>query len=505
MLKRMSAKIPPNPPLKKGGARSAGGFSRAGFPAALLAALTLAGCSLAPIYQRPEVPIPAQWQIDIQTANDLANTTWWKQFQDPVLDELVQTALRENKDVQIAAARVEEFMGRYGVTRSAQFPQVGANADAARTRASESGDVTLIENPVNTFQANLGASFELDLWGKLRNATEAARAQLLATEEARRTVILTLVSQLAFSYVQLLNFDQQLVVTKATLQTRGEAVRINGLRFKAGLTSELDYQQAVAEYQDAAVQVPRLERLIVLQENAISLLLGRNPGRIPRGSTLERLVLPQVPGGLPSELLERRPDIRQAEQQLIAANALIGVAKAAYFPSISLTGLFGVASTDLSDLFEGPSKTWQFAGTLLQPIFTGGRLAGQVQVAEAVQQQALLNYQQVIQNAFAEVDDSLISVVKRREELKDQAAQLAALQRLVDLATLRYENGYSDYLQVVDAERNLFNAQLSNVQTQSSLFAALIDLYKTLGGGWVDQAEQMSAPPAKVAASASPG
>jgi multidrug efflux system outer membrane protein len=470
----------------------------------LLATLSLAGCSLAPTYQRPEVPVPAQWQINIQTANDLANTVWWKQFQDPVLDNLIQTALQENKDVQIAAARVEEFMGRYGVTRSAQFPQVGANAAGARTRASESEDVALGENPVNTFQVDLGVSFELDLWGKLRNATEAARAQLLATEEAQRTVILTLVSQLANSYVRLLDLDQQLTITRATLETRQESVRINRLRFEAGLTSELEYQQAVAEYQNAAVQVPLLERSIAQQENAISLLLGRNPGKISRGVTLDQLALPQVPGGLPSELLERRPDIRQAEQQLIAANALIGVAKAAFFPSISLTGFFGTSSTDLSDLFKGPSQTWQFAGQLLQPIFTGGALTGQLQVAEAVQKQALLNYQQTIQTAFAEVDNNLIAVSKLREQLKDQAAQVAALQRYLDLATLRYKNGYTDYLTVVDAERNLFSAQLQYVQSQGDLFRAMVNLYKALGGGWVNEAEQMSAPPVKVAASPSP-
>jgi multidrug efflux system outer membrane protein len=472
---------------------------------AIAIGLALGGCAVGPTYQRPEVPIPAQWQVGIQTANDLANTTWWNQFRDPVLDNLIQTALQENKDVQIAVARVEEYMGRYGVTRSEQFPQVSTNADAARTRTSENGAPPPGTNPVNTFQVDLGVSFELDLWGKLRNATEAARAQLLATEEAKRTVILTLVSQLANSYVQLLDLDQQLVVTRETLGTRSESVRINGLRFKAGLISELDYQQAVAEYQNAAVQVPRLERLIAQQENAISLLLGRNPGKIARGVTLDQLALPQVPGGLPSELLERRPDIRQAEQQLISANALIGVAKAAFFPSISLTGLFGVASTDLSDLFKGPSRTWQFAGILAQPIFTGGALTGQLQVAEAVQQQALLNYQQVIQNAFAEVDDSLIAISKLREQLKDQAAQVNALQRNVDLATLRYKNGYSDYLTVVDAERNLYTAQLQYVQDQGSLFVALVNLYKALGGGWIEQAEQMSSAPAKLATSPPPG
>lgn len=467
--------------------------------------MALAGCAVGPTYQRPEVPVPAQWEINIQQANDLANTTWWNQFRDPVLDNLIQIALQENKDVKIAAARVEEFMGRYGVTRSAQFPQVGVNADAARTRNSENGGLALGTNPINAFQVDLGVSFELDLWGKLRSATEAARAQLLATEEAKRTVILSLVSQLANSYVQLLDLDKQLAVTRDTLETRSESVRINGLRFKAGLISELDYQQAVAEYQNAAVQVPLLERQIGQQQNAISLLLGRNPGKISRGVTLDRLALPQVPGGLPSDILERRPDIRQAEQQLIAANAQIGVAKAAFFPSISLTGLFGVASTDLSDLFKGPSRTWQFAGALAQPIFTGGALTGQLQAAEAVQQQALLNYQQVIQRAFAEVDDSLIAVSKLREQLKDNALQVKALQRTLDLATLRYRNGYSDYLTVVDAERNLYSAQLQYVQDQGSLFAALVNVYKALGGGWIEQAEQMSSAPAKLATSPPPG
>ncbi|MDS4030512.1 MAG: efflux transporter outer membrane subunit [Candidatus Contendobacter sp.] len=466
--------------------------------------LALGGCSLAPTYQRPEVPIPAQWQLSIQQANDFANTAWWEQFGDPVLNSLIQTALRENKDLLIATARVEEYMGRYGATRGAEFPQVGANAAGARTRLSENPPLTTGENPSNSFQVDLGVSFEVDLWGKLRNATEAARAQLLATEEAKRTVILTLVSQVANSYVQLLDYDKQLDVTRATLKTRSESVRINGLRFKAGLIGELDYQQAVAEYQNAAVQVPVLERQIAQQENAISLLLGRNPGKIARGVILDKLAMPQVPAGLPSELLERRPDIRGAEQQLIAANAQIGVAKAAFFPSISLTGFFGAASNDLSDLFKGPSRTWQFAGQLVQPIFTGGTLTGQLQTAEAVQQEALFNYQKVIQRAFAEVDDSLVAVSTLRTQLQDQQAQVNALQRYLDLATLRYQNGYSDYLTVVDAERNLFTAQLQYVQSQGQLYTALVSVYAALGGGWVNEAERMGAPPAKVASSAPP-
>ncbi|MBZ4193967.1 MAG: efflux transporter outer membrane subunit [Candidatus Contendobacter sp.] len=469
--------------------------------AALGVALT--GCSVGPVYERPEVPVPAQWQVNIQQANDFANTTWWNQFNDPELNRLVQIALEQNKDLLIATARVQEYMGRYGVTRSAQFPQIGANAAGARTRYGESTVPAGTELTIDSYQVNLGASFELDLWGKLRSATEAARAQLLATEEAKRTVILSLVGQLANSYVLLLDYDQQLVVTKETLKTRSESVRINGLRFKAGLIGELDYQQAVAEYQNAAVQVPLLERLIGQQQNAISLLLGRNPGPIKRGVTLDKLAMPQVPAGLPSEVLERRPDIRQAEQQLIAANAQIGVAKAAFYPNIALTGFFGVASTDLSNLFDGPSRAWQFAGQLTQPIFTGGSLTGQLQVAEAVQQEVLFNYQQVIQKAFAEVDNSLIAISKLRSQLKDEQAQVKALQRYLDLATLRYQNGYSDYLTVVDAERNLYTAQLQYVQDQGTLYTAMISLYAALGGGWISQAEQMTAPVAKSAAPAS--
>lgn len=454
----------------------------------------LGGCAVGPDYQRPAVETPTNWQIDIRQANDLANTRWWEQFQDPVLDNLVQTALQENKDVQIAAARVEEYMGRYGVTRSAQFPQVGADADGARTRSSEDGaSPATSPNPINTYDVNLGVSFELDLWGKLRRATEAARADLLASEEARRTVILSLVSQVASSYLRLLDYDTRLGITRATLETRRESMRINRLRFQVGLTSEMDYQQAVSEYQNAAVQVPALEQLIVQQENAINLLLGRNPGPITHSDhTLKRLTLPQIPGGLPSDLLERRPDIRQAEQQLIAANAQIGVAKAAFFPSISLTGAFGTASTEFSDLFNGPSRAWQFAGQLTQPIFTGGALTGQLHVAEAVQKQAVLNYQQVIQTAFSEVDNNLVAVTKLQQQLGDEQAQVQALARYLELANLRYKNGYSDYLTVVDAERNLYTAQLQYAQDYANLFIAMVDLYKAMGGGWVQVAEQMT-------------
>ena len=504
MRKQPNAKNLPYPPLKMGGARRAGGFSRASISTALLAALTLAGCAVGPDYQRPEVPIPTQWRLADGEMQTVAGLGWWRQFQDPVLDELVNIALRENKDLKIASARIEEYLGRYAFTRADQFPQLGADASGDRTRtpgsSSLSGDSTIR----NSFQAAALLSFELDLFGRLRRATESARAELLATEEGWRTVILSLITAVASNYVQLRSLDRQLDISRRTLDTRAESLRIARLRFKAGLTSELDVRQAEAEYQSAAVQVPQLETAVAQREDAISLLLGRNPGAIARGRALDRLAQPPVPAGLPSELLARRPDIRQAEQQLVAANANIGVAKAAYFPVISLTGLLGYISPQFEDLFEGPSRTWNFGGGLTVPIFTAGKIAGQVQAAEAVQQQALANYEKSIQTAFAEVEDNLIALRKGRERLQAQQAQTEAYRRYLKLAKLRYDNGYTSYLEVVDAERNLFNAELATAQNQGDVLVALISLYKALGGGWIERAEQADTAAADPATSAPP-
>lgn len=460
----------------------------------LLATLTLTGCAVGPDYQRPEVPIPPQWRLADGEMRAVASPGWWRQFQDPVLDELVNIALRENKDLKIASARIEEYLGRYAFTRADQFPQLGADASGDRTRlpgstSNPAGDSTIR----NSFQAAALLSFELDLFGRLRRATESAQAELLATEEGRRTVILSLVTAVASSYVQLRSLDQQLEISRRTLDTRAESLRIAQLRFKAGLTSELDVRQAEAEYQSAAVQIPQLEIAVAQREDAISLLLGRNPGAIARGRALDRLAQPSVPAGLPSELLTRRPDIRQAEQQLVAANANIGVAKAAYFPVISLTGLLGYVSPQFEDLFEGPSRTWNFGGGLTVPIFTAGKIAGQIQATEAVQQQALANYEKSIQTAFAEVEDNLIALRKGRERLQAQQAQTESLRRYLKLAKLRYDNGYTSYLEVVDAERNLFNAELATAQNQSDVLVALIGLHKALGGGWIDEADEMAA------------
>jgi len=463
--------------------------------------LSLFGCMMGPNYRRPVVETPATWRFEEKEAREVGNTAWWEQFGDSVLKELIQTALQENKDIKIAAARVEEFMGRYGTTRAALFPQVSASASGSRSRSTvytpagviNPGDyVVLPTNPANSFQASLNASWEIDLWGKLRRATEASRADLLSTEEGRRAVILTLVTSVASAYVNLRDLDTQLEIARRTAKSRGESYDLFQLRFRGGVISELELSQVKSEYEQALSLIPFIEKTIAQQENALSVLLGRNPGPIPRGKTIDEFVLPAVPGGLPSDLLANRPDIRQAEQDLIAANARIGVARSLYFPTISLTGLFGFASTDLSNLFTGPARTWSWAAPLTAPVFTGGAIRGQVKSAEAVQQQALLRYQQFIQTAFREVEDALIDQKRSREQLAIQAQQVESLRNYARFARLRFDNGYTSYIEVLDAERSLFNAELSQAQTKGVLFQALVNLYKAMGGGWVVEADKMT-------------
>jgi len=459
--------------------------------------LLASSCMVGPNYQRPEVDTPQTWRFEEKEAKDAANTAWWEQFNDPVLNDLILIALRENKDVMIAAARVEEFAGLYGTTRAALFPQIGAGAGYGRQRTSElTGPSPLEDTGVNpTFNSSelfLNAAWEIDLWGKLRRATEAARANLLSTEEARRTVILTLVSSVANSYINLRGLDKQLEITKQTAKNYKEGYDIFKLRFQYGIVSEIEVSQAKSQYEQALANIPLFEKFIAQQENALSVLLGRNPGPISRGKTIDELMLPAVPAGLPSDILVNRPDIRQAEQNLIAANANIGVAKALYFPSISLTGLLGLASNDLSDLFKGPAKTWSWAVPVAAPIFTGGAIAGQVKSAEAVQQQSLLTYQQAIQTAFREVDDALVDQKRTREQLDALVQQVGSLRKYANLAWLRYENGYTSYLEVLDAESRLYNAELVHTNAQGTLFQSLVNLYKAMGGGWVTEADRMT-------------
>jgi multidrug efflux system outer membrane protein len=466
--------------------------------AALLVMVT--GCiTVGPDYKRPEIDTPAKWRFEEKEARDLANTAWWEHFNDPVLNGLVTTALEENKDLRIATARIEEFFGRYFSTRGNQFPSASGSTDAFHQRLSEKTSIQPIDkkdNAFNFYRAFLGASWELDFWGKFRRATESARAELLATEEGRRSTVLTLVSTVAAVYVELRALDKQLEITRATAQTRKETLDLFQLRFDKGIISEVDLSQAQSEYADALARIPDFERAIGRTENALSVLLGRNPGPIPRGLSIDELILPAVPSGMPSELLERRPDIRQAEQRLIAANANIGVAKSLYFPTISLTGDLGLASTSLSNLFTSAARTWSFGVPVDVPLFTAGRIGGEVKAAEALQQQALYSYLQVIQNAFREMEDALIDRAKLGQRLDALSRQIKALKNYARLARMRYNEGYTSYLEVLDAERSLFNVELSYTVGQNNLFRSLIDIYKSMGGGWVKKAEDgMAAQP----------
>jgi multidrug efflux system outer membrane protein len=454
----------------------------------------LAGCAVGPDYKRPAVDTPQTFRFQGNEARELANTAWWGQFRDPVLDELITVALRENKDVQIAAARIELFLGQYASTRSLLLPQVGAdlNGTHGRPPASVPG---LPGGPVqNQYEAALSLSWELDLFGRRRRETEAARAQLLASEEGRRATVLILVSSVASSYITLRELERELQIARDTAASREGSFKLFKDRFEGGTVSELELSQSQSQYEASLVEIPRIEALIGQQENALSVLLGRNPGPIQAGQPLPAFVLPPVPAGLPSELLARRPDLRQAEQELIAANALIGAARAQYFPTISLTGLFGYISKDFANLFSGPAKVWSYGLAATAPIFTGGGIAGQVRQAEAQQQEALLRYRKAIQVAFQEVSDALLTHAKSRDQLGFQERELRTLRNYLELARLRYDEGYTSYIEVLDAERTLFEAEVAYTQTQSQVYVSLVNLYKAMGGGWVLEAERMTAP-----------
>jgi outer membrane protein, multidrug efflux system len=460
--------------------------------------VAFAGCTVGPDYKRPTLEMPNTWRFEDAAAKDTANSAWWGLFDDKALNELIEISLRENKDVRIAAARVEQFLGQYGTTRAAFFPQVYAGASASRQKASELTGPTPLENLNNVsptysnFEIYLNASWEIDFWGKIRRATEAARANLLGSEEARRAVVLTLVTSVAGSYINLRDLDKQLEIAKQTAKVREESYKLFKLRFEGGIISLLELSQVKSEYEEALSRIPFYEKLIAQQENALSVLLGRNPGPIPRGKTIDDLSLPAIPAGLPSELLGNRPDILQAEENLIAANANIGVAKAQYFPAISLTGLLGFASNDLSKLFNSPAGVWSYGIPITAPIFTAGAIAGQVKASEAVQQQLLVRYQQAIQTAFREVDDALVDQKRSREQLQAQGEQVGTLRQYARIARLRFDEGYTSYLEVLDAERSLFNAQLSYAQTQGVIFQSLVNVYKAVGGGWVVEADKMT-------------
>jgi len=452
--------------------------------------IAVSGCAVGPDYERPMVDTPSAWRINTDEAIDTANTAWWEQFQDPVLSDLINMALLENRDVRIAAARMKQFMARVEIARSGFYPRVAYGVAGSKDQASKNIIPPGLESLTETWQAALNVGWELDVWGRLRRATEAAYADLLAAEESRRTVILSLVSSVATGYITLRGLDAQLEIAKRTVKSRQESLELFELQFEGGVISELTLAQVRSEYEQALAAVPEIELQIAQTENVLSILLGHNPGDLPRGLPIDQLSLTSIPAGIPSDVLEKRPDIAQAEQNLIAANALIGVARAEYYPRISLTGLAGVASGDLSNLFEKDSLVWSIGGDAIGAIFAGGSISAGVKQSEAYYRELLYKYQQSILTALREVEDALVTTRKAREKLQAQERRIKALSDYASLARLRYENGYASYIEVLDAERSLFDSELSAVRTQSEVIVGLINTYKSMGGGWIAMAEE---------------
>jgi multidrug efflux system outer membrane protein len=453
-------------------------------------ALLLSGCMVGPDYTRPEIDPPENWTIDYGAAAELADTAWWEQFGDAKLNDLIATAVRQNLDLQIATARVDSYLGQLQSTRAEAFPQIGATGIVSSQQDTKTG-LSPPQDSYQYYEASLNISWELDIWGRIRRANEAAMADLLASEEGRRAVLLTLVSNVASVYLNLRGLDRQLEIARETEKNYAESLRIFQLRHKYGTVSLVEVSQVESEYETARQAIPQIEDQIARQEHLLSLLLGSNPVSIPRGLQIDAIIPPDIPAGLPSSLLTRRPDILLAEQNLIAANARIGVARSLYFPDVSLTGLFGVASVNADDLFTGDSQVWQASGALLAPIFTFGRIEGKVKVSEAMQREALFNYQQVIKNAFREVEDALTGTIKGRELLASQSRQVSVLETYARLAKLQYEAGTAGYLQVLDANRTLFSQQLAHAQTQATILTSLVNVYRAMGGGWVTVADEL--------------
>jgi len=459
---------------------------------AAVTATVLAGCMLGPDYQRPTLSLPAQHRDAAlaapgREAFSLADLRWFELFRDDSLQALVHTALQQNYDVRVAVARIMESQAQLGISRSFLFPQLDGNGTIARDRISEERFLTTPsgKNEGNTFLLGLSLFYEIDLWGRLRRETEATRAELLSTEWAQRAVLVTLVADVARAYFELRALDLDLEIAKRTRASREKSLRLTRTREDEGVATRLDIRQAEQLFYTAAARIPDLERLITQKENEIRLLVAMPPGTIPRGLPLTEQVLPsELPAGLPAALLDRRPDIRQAEEVLVAANARIGAAKALYFPTFSLTGFLGLESDDLKDFVSASARTWSIGVGLLQPIFNAGRIRSFNDAAAARYLQTLAQYEQAILTAFREVSDALVGYRKTREQRVQQQLLVEALVDSTTLANLRFLGGIDSYLQVLDAERQLFDAELELTRVRAGELLNLVQLYKALGGGW---------------------
>jgi len=457
--------------------------------------LALVGCTVGPNYKRPVLPLPENFRapdpLPAPQATSLADLKWFEVFQDPELQRLIRSALEHNYDLRDAVVRVEEARANLGITRSNQFPNFAASGEVQFNRLSRDGatpiPAVLLPSQNRTFGAAALQllSFEVDIWGRLRRATEAARANLLGAEEYRKAVVTTLVSDVATAYLTLGELDYTLAISKQTLESRQQSLELTKSRQIGGVATRLDLRQAEQLVFTADETIPAIEKQIEQTENQITLLLGEPPHKITRGRKFtSQSMPPEVPAGLPSALLERRPDIRGAEQALIAANAEIGVARAAYFPQISLTGSLGGQSTQLTNLFSGPSSAWSLAPQIAQPIFTAGRLKNTVRLAEAEKERLLIQYEKTIQTSFTEVSDALIAHQRVRESRMKQEQLVDALQDRLQLAYARYRGGVDTQLNALDADRDLFQAQLDLAQIRLNELLAVVQLYKALGSGW---------------------
>ncbi len=453
---------------------------------ALLTAAFLAGCATGPDYRRPDVAVPESWRTGEPATDSLASLAWADLYRDPVLNDLIATALSNSPDVRSAVARIEEAAAALRIQRAGYVPSVNGSATYATARK---GNIPPLPGAEGDEYDVFGAlSYEIDVWGRIRRLNEAARAQYLASEEAGHSVEIGLVAGVASAYFNLRALDRQLEIATATLASRQDMLELTRIKFDdgKGIVSELDVAQAQTQVSAAQSAIANLRRLVAVTENALSVLIGGLPRAIPRGLDVAEQWQPgDLPAGLPSDLLLRRPDLRAAEQNLVAANANIGVARAAFFPAISLTGALGLQSDELDDLFDpGLSKAWSFSPGLAAPIFNAGKIRANVRVAEAQQKTALADYEKAIQNAFREVNDALAGVQYIREQLAADEESVRAESRRLELAQLRYEGGVASYSDVLDAQRYLFNAELTAVQTRADLLNATVQLYKALGGGW---------------------
>lgn len=452
--------------------------------------LAITGCTVGPNYKRPTLDLPGGFRSlapestsNAGSAESLADSKWDKVFTDEQLQKLIRTALQQNYDLRLAAERVLTAQSQLGVSRSNQLPSIGVGPELQTLRTAKTPKSQ--SSRWDSASIGISAAWEIDFWGKYRRATEAAQANLVASEWGRKAVLSTLVTDVASGYFRLRALDLQLDITERTLKSRRESLRLTTLLSDSGSTTLMDQRQAEQLVYTATAAIPELQKQIAQQENALSILLGENPGSIARGKELTAQArLATLPVGLPSQLVERRPDIREAEQALIAANAQIGIAKAAYFPTISLTGNGGFQSSALTSLFSGPAGLWTLTGTAAQPLFTGGKLRNNVLITESQQRQALLTYRQTVQSAFRDVSDALVAYQKTSESLQEQEKLVTAAQDAARLSHIRYEAGATSYLEVLTNETNYYSAQLGLAQTDLNQLLALVQVYGALGGGW---------------------